>query len=114
MAPIAGADGVPGSVFITTLADAAEVHPTELVTEYEYVPAVKPDIVLLMPLPAIPPGLMVQFPEGKSVKIMLPVATEQFGCKTDPIVGAVGVTGWALITTFAEAEEVHPAALVKV
>ena len=31
-----------------------------------------------------------------------------------PTVGAVGADGWALITTLAEAEEIHPEALVTV
>ena len=31
-----------------------------------------------------------------------------------PTVGAVGADGWALITTLADAEEIHPAALVTV
>jgi hypothetical protein len=32
IAPIAGAAGVPGFAMITTLAEAGEEHPTELVT----------------------------------------------------------------------------------
>jgi len=62
----------------------------------------------------MPPGSMVQFPAGKPFNIMLPVATEQVGCVIVPTVGAVGVTGCALMTTLAEAGEVHPAALVTV
>jgi len=44
-------------------------------------------------VPDIAPGLIVQFPEGKSFKTTLPVATEQVGCVMIPIVGADGVIG---------------------
>ena len=60
------------------------------------------------------PGLIVQVPAGKPFSITLPVATAQVGWVIVPTVGAVGVVGCALITTLAEAGEVHPAALVTV
>ena len=97
---------------MTTLADAREAHPSALVTVKEYVPAARPDIVVLKPVPAIAPGLMVQFPDGKPLNITLPVATVQVGCVIAPTIGAVGVT--AVITTLADAGEVQPAALVTV
>ena len=62
----------------------------------------------------MPPGLIVQVPEGKPLNTTLPVAVEQVGCVRVPTTGVDGVTGWAAITTLADAEEVHPAALVTV
>ena len=114
MVPTVGADGVAGCALITTLPDATEVHPTELVTVYVYVPATKPEMVVLDVFPVIPPGLIVQLPDGNPVKITLPVANAQVGCVMVPTVGAVGVAGCAFITTFADATEVHPTELVTV
>ena len=65
-------------------------------------------------IPAMAPGLIVQLPAGKPVSSTLPVATAQVGWVIVPTAGAAGVTGWALITTLAEAAEVQPAALVTV
>ena len=79
-----------------------------------YVPETKPDRVELEPVPANAPGLMIQFPAGRPVNKTLPVARIQVGCVIVPIVGAVGVTGCALITTSADASEVHPTELVTV
>jgi len=39
------------------------------------------------------PGFNIQFPEGKPVNSMLPVATEQVGCVTVPATGAAGIAG---------------------
>ena len=50
-------------------------------------------MVLLRPEPAIAPGLIVQFPDGKPVKSTLPVATVQVGCVIVPAVGTAGVAG---------------------
>jgi len=57
------------------------------------VPADIPVIVLLDPVPAIAPGLIVQFPAGSPFNTTLPVATAQVGCVMVPTVGAAGVTG---------------------
>jgi len=65
-------------------------------------------------VPAIAPGLIVQFPAGKPFKITLPVATEQVGCVIAPTAGVDGVPGFAIITTFADAKEIHPTELVTV
>ena len=59
-------------------------------------------------MPAIAPGLMIQFPAGKPFNTTLPVATKQVGCVTMPTIGAIGVPGCEMITTLADAEEVHP------
>lgn len=71
-------------------------------------------MVIFGPVPAIAPGFMVQFPEGNPLNNTLPVAIEQVGCVVVPIAGAEGVAGCALMITFADAKEVHPAALVTV
>jgi len=111
---IIGADGVTGCVLMTTLPDAGEVQPAEFVTVNVYVPAVIPDMILLVPVPAPAPGLMVQFPVGKSFKVTLPVETVQVAWIIVPTVGADGVAGWAFTTIFTDAVEVHPAAFVTV
>lgn len=77
--PAIGCAGVTGCALITTSADAMEVHPTELVTVYEWVPLAMPDMVLLAPVPVIPPGLIVQVPTGKPLNTTLPVETVQVG-----------------------------------
>jgi hypothetical protein len=75
---------------MTTLADAGEVHPAALVTVKLYVPLAKPDMVVLKPVPAIDPGLIVQFPAGKPLNTTLPVVIAQVGCVIAPTTGAVG------------------------
>ena len=57
---------------------------------------------------------MVQFPAGNPVSMTLPVGSAQVGCVIVPAAGAAGVEGCELITTLAEGEEEHPAALVTV
>ncbi len=69
------------------------------------------------PVVVVPPGdrVKVHVPvAGSPLKITLPVAKAQLGWVIVPTVGAVGVAGWALITTLAEAAEIHPEALVTV
>jgi hypothetical protein len=115
MVPMAGAVGVVGWTGITTLADAGEVHPTALVTVKLYVPATRPEMFVEVPEPVIPPGFIVHVPlAGNPFKMTLPVDNVQVGGVIVPIVGAGGVTGCGLITTLAEAGEVHPTALVTV
>src|ERR1700688_4123447 len=99
---------------MTTLADAGEVHPAAFVTVKLYVPVARPVIVVVAPVPLIAPGFIVQLPAGSPLKSTLPVATTQVGWVIAPTTGAVGVTGCALMTTLADAAEVHPAALVTV
>jgi hypothetical protein len=68
-----------------------------------------------MPVPVIAPGLIVHVPvAGKSFRTTLPVATLQVGCVVVDTEGVVGADGGALIRTFAEATDVHPAAFVTV
>ena len=75
--------------------------------------------VVPVPLPLVvpPPGFMVrvQLPvAGSPVSTTLPVATLQVGWVVIPICGAVGVTGWVLITAVPDELEVHPTELVTV
>lgn len=114
IAPIAGVAGVPGFAMITVFTEADEVHPAKLVTVYEYVPAIKPGKVKFDPVPAIAPGLIVQFPAGRPASSILPVAIAHVGCAIEFTAGTDGVTGCALIITLAAAGEVHPAAFVTV
>lgn len=71
-------------------------------------------MTLLLPVPAIFPGLIVQSPAGRPLSCTSPVATEQVGCVMVPIAGAAGVPGFAMTTASAEAGEVHPTELVTV
>ena len=71
-------------------------------------------MVLLDPVPETAPGLIVQLPAGKSLRIILPVETVQVGWVIVPAVGADGVAGCEFTTIFTDAGEVHPAAFVTV
>ena len=69
---------------ITTLPEGTEIHPEAFVTVKVYVPVASPDIVVVVPVPAVvvPPGdlVKVQVPEaGKPLNTTLPVATLQVG-----------------------------------
>jgi hypothetical protein len=52
--------------------------------------------------------------EGNPLTTTLPVGTEQVGWVIVAGIGAAGVTGCALITTLADADDVHPVELVTV
>ena len=88
--PTIGVAGIPEGASMTTLAEAGEVHPVAFVTVKLLVPSVKPEIVKLVPLPAIAPGLIVQLPAGKLLSNTLPVGTSQVGWVMVPSVGAIG------------------------
>ena len=64
--------------------------------------------------PANAPGLMVHVPAGKPLNKTLPVAKTQLGWVMVPTIGAVGEAGAAVITTFAEATDIHPTEFVTV
>ena len=70
--------------------------------------------VVVAPVPAIDPGLMVHVPvSGRPFNTTLPVgAAHEEGWVIVPGIGAVGATGAAFITTVADASEIHPASLV--
>ena len=69
---------------------------------------------MLAVFPVMPPGLMVQLPDGKPFNTTLPLGVKQVGWVMVPTVGADGGNGCALITTSADVGEVHPEALVTV
>jgi len=111
---IEGAAGVAGFAFITILADGGEIHPDAFVTVKLNVPEGNPDRVLLVPEPAIAPGLIIQLPVGRPFNTTLPVATVQVGCVIVPTVGAEGVIGCGRIVKLPDGEDVHPTELVTV
>ena len=68
-------------------------------------------MVVPLPVYVLPPGLLVIVhdpDDGKLLKATLAVAVAQVGWVIVPMVGAPGVTGWALITADPDAEEVQP------
>jgi hypothetical protein len=74
---------------------------------------------LVVPVPVVvtPPGerVNVHVPvDGKPLRTTLPVETVHVGWVIVPIVGAAGVTGCVLITTFADDADVHPSLFVTV
>ena len=71
---------------------------------------------MVVPVPAIDPGLMVHTPvAGSPLKITLPVGTAQeAGWVIVPTVGAGGAVGAGFMPTLTDASEVHPASLVTV
>ena len=76
-------------------------------------------MVVLVPVPVVvvPPGVLVSVHvplAGKPLNTTLPVGTEHVGWVMIPTTGAVGVTGWVLMTTFPDELDVHPDALVTV
>ena len=72
------------------------------------------EIVTVVPVPDIAPGLIVHIPvAGRPFNTTLPnVDMHEEGCVITPIIGAVGATGAGLITTLADSAEIHPASLV--
>jgi hypothetical protein len=70
-------------------------------------------MVVLVPVPVIPPGLIVHVPvAGRPVNTTLPVgAVHEEGCVIVPAIGAVGADGATCMITSADARDIHPAAL---
>ena len=69
------------------------------------------------PVIVVTPGVLVSVHvpvAGKPLNTTLPVGTEHVGCVIVPTAGAVGVTGWILITIFPVEGEVHPDSLATV
>jgi hypothetical protein len=71
-------------------------------------------MVVLVPVPVIPPGLIVQVPvTGRPVNTALPVGAEhEEGCVIVPAIGAVGADGATCMITSADARDIHPASLI--
>jgi hypothetical protein len=74
-----GAEGIPVTASITTLAVAAELQPSALVTMKLRMPGERFPIVVLVPEPAIFPGFNIQLPTGKPLKITEPDGEIQVG-----------------------------------
>lgn len=68
---------------------------------------------MVVPLPVIAPGLIVQVPvAGRPLSTTLPVVAEHdAGWVIIPITGAVGADAGSLIITSAEALDIHPGSL---
>jgi hypothetical protein len=114
IAPIAGAAGDPGGEMIITSVEGRDIHPASLVILKLYVPGIRLAIIVLVPVPVIAPGLMIQVPvAGNPFKITLPVGVpHEEGCVIVPAIGAVGAAGGAFTTTLADAFDIHPVAAV--
>ena len=71
-------------------------------------------MVVVVPVPVIPPGLMVHAPvAGRPFNTTLPVVdVQEEGCVIVPTIGAVGAEGATCMITSAEARDIQPAALV--
>ena len=67
--------------------------------------------VVVVPLPAIEPGLIVHAPAGNPLKATLPVGVVQVGCVIVPTTGEVGAPG-ATLTINAVADEIQPLTVV--
>ena len=113
MVPTIGAVGATGAALITISADGFEIHPAAAVTLKLYVPGIRFGIVVLVPVPVIPPGLIVHVPvAGRPLSTTLPVVAEQeAGCVMVPTSGAVGAAGGSFITMSADALDIHPGSL---
>lgn len=76
-------------------ADVLEIQPSAEVTLKLYVPGIRFEIVEVVPVPDIAPGLIVHVPvAGKPVNTTLPVVAEHdVGCVIAPKTGAVGAVG---------------------
>lgn len=66
------------------------MQPFELVTVKVCELGARPVMVAVAVDPVILPGLIVQAPAGKPLRMTLPVATVHDGCVIVPIAGAVG------------------------
>jgi hypothetical protein len=75
--PAIGAVGATGGAFITTSADAFDIQPAVAVTLKLYVPGTRFEMVVVVPVPVIAPGLIVQVPvAGRPFNTTLPVVAE--------------------------------------
>ena len=61
-------------------------------------------MVLMLPEPAISPGLTVQFPAGRPLNTTLPVESAHEGWVMVPAIGAEGVVGCAFTVSDVEGE----------
>ena len=77
-------------------------------------PGTRLAIVVVVPVPVIPPGMIVQFPvAGRPLRTTLPVGEAHVeGCVIVPTIGAKGPAGTSFITISVEGRDIHPASLV--
>jgi hypothetical protein len=92
---LTGTAGEGGWAFIVNDDEAGDMQPNWFATVYVNVPEGTPVSVVVEPVPndVTASGFLVNVhvPEaGKPLNDTLPVATEQVGCTSDPITGAVG------------------------
>jgi hypothetical protein len=101
--PTVGAGGASGAGLMITAAVARDKHPASLVTVKLYVPGIRFVIVVLVPIPAIEPGLIVHVPvAGRLLNETLPVGTaHEEGCMVEPTIG-VGIGAVRVITVGAD------------
>ena len=97
------AGGTTGCTLITILAEDGEVHADALVTVKLYVPAVRPVITVVVPVPVVvtAPGVRVkvQIPvDGKPDNETLPVATLHVVCVIELTTGAGHITVCEIVT----------------
>jgi hypothetical protein len=114
--PATGAVGAGGGGFIEISADGSDIHPAAAVTLKLYVPGIRFEIVAVVPVPVIAPGLIVQVPvAGRPFNTTLPVVERhEEGCVTVAAIGAVGATGAGFIIISADACDIHPGSLYMV
>jgi hypothetical protein len=75
--PTIGAVGAEGAICIITSAEGRDTHPAALVTSKLYVPGLRFEIVVEVPVPAIAPGLIIHIPvAGRPFNTTLPVGEE--------------------------------------
>ena len=69
---------------------------------------------MVVPVPVIDPGLIVQMPvEGNPFSLTLPVReVHEDGWVIASILGVAGVPGGEIITTSVEGSDIHPAVVV--
>jgi hypothetical protein len=92
--PTTGEVGACDCLLITTFADVTEIQPAALATVKANVPAARPDMIVLVPVPVdvITPGVWVKVhipTEGNPFSTTLPVATSHVGWVMVPTVGAL-------------------------
>lgn len=111
--PTLGAVGAVGGALINTSADGSDIHPASVVMLKLYVPGIRFEMVVVVPVPDIAPGLIVHVPvEGSPFNTTLPVAAEhEAGCVIVPTIGAVGAGGAGLIIISADACDMQPGSL---
>ena len=97
-----------------TSEDATDIQPAAAVTVKLYVAGTRLEIVVLVPVPLIAPGLIVHVPvAGRPERTTLPVvAVQEAGWVIAPTIGAVGAVGASFIITSDDAFDTQPGSLV--